>query len=270
MSSDVGRRDPCPCGSGKKYKNCCGKQGAKSDSKRWTGLRSGVLAIVIVGGGIAAYMILSEPTAAPPEATTTDAIPKNVQPIQSRPPGPAPEGKVWSDEHGHWHDSSGSASDFATKFTPQPPGPAPDGKVWSSEHGHWHNASGAATPFESSTNPISITPSTTTQSLSGTNPISITPGITPKPGAEPTPQPPGPPPEGKVWFAEHGHWHDAPGTPGELTPQPPGPAPEGKVWVPEHGHWHNAPAAATPFEPGANKISITPSKPPKTGSEDPE
>ena len=23
--SKVGRNDPCPCGSGKKYKNCCGK-----------------------------------------------------------------------------------------------------------------------------------------------------------------------------------------------------------------------------------------------------
>jgi len=22
---DVGRNDPCPCGSGKKYKKCCGK-----------------------------------------------------------------------------------------------------------------------------------------------------------------------------------------------------------------------------------------------------
>ncbi|MBQ1778864.1 MAG: SEC-C domain-containing protein [Acidaminococcaceae bacterium] len=21
----MGRNDPCPCGSGKKYKNCCGK-----------------------------------------------------------------------------------------------------------------------------------------------------------------------------------------------------------------------------------------------------
>ena len=25
-SKVVGRNDPCPCGSGKKYKNCCGKQ----------------------------------------------------------------------------------------------------------------------------------------------------------------------------------------------------------------------------------------------------
>lgn len=22
---DIGRNDPCPCGSGKKYKKCCGK-----------------------------------------------------------------------------------------------------------------------------------------------------------------------------------------------------------------------------------------------------
>ena len=22
----IGRNDPCPCGSGKKYKNCCGKE----------------------------------------------------------------------------------------------------------------------------------------------------------------------------------------------------------------------------------------------------
>jgi preprotein translocase subunit SecA len=25
QSKEVGRNDPCPCGSGKKYKNCCGK-----------------------------------------------------------------------------------------------------------------------------------------------------------------------------------------------------------------------------------------------------
>ncbi|NJP41593.1 SEC-C domain-containing protein [Oscillospiraceae bacterium HV4-5-C5C] len=25
VSTKVGRNDPCPCGSGKKYKNCCGK-----------------------------------------------------------------------------------------------------------------------------------------------------------------------------------------------------------------------------------------------------
>ncbi|MCI8393297.1 MAG: hypothetical protein HFJ23_05910 [Clostridia bacterium] len=25
MNQKYGRNDPCPCGSGKKYKNCCGR-----------------------------------------------------------------------------------------------------------------------------------------------------------------------------------------------------------------------------------------------------
>jgi len=30
MPEKIGRNDPCPCGSGKKYKNCCmGKDGQK-------------------------------------------------------------------------------------------------------------------------------------------------------------------------------------------------------------------------------------------------
>ena len=63
---------------------------------------------------------------------------------------------------------------------------------------------------------------------------------------------------GKVWSAEHNHWHDAP-APGAATTslparpvtppaaqqtftpksQPPGPVPAGKVWSTEHGHWHD-------------------------------
>jgi len=30
--SKVGRNDPCPCGSGKKYKKCCEKKGARTFS----------------------------------------------------------------------------------------------------------------------------------------------------------------------------------------------------------------------------------------------
>jgi hypothetical protein len=32
MSQEIGRNDPCPCGSGKKYKKCCGavKTGPRS------------------------------------------------------------------------------------------------------------------------------------------------------------------------------------------------------------------------------------------------
>ena len=89
--------------------------------------------------------------------------------------------------------------------------------------------------------------------------------------------PPGPAPEGKVWSAEHGHWHDAPGAGGQVvttsgttitpagpaapTPQPPGPVPEGKVWSPEHGHWHDVPGAAgqSVVTSGTTVVSGTPS-----------
>ena len=71
----------------------------------------------------------------------------------------------------------------------------------------------------------------------------------------PLPPPPHPAPAGKVWSAEHGHWHDAgsqtttpirvqppaAAAPAAPAPQPPGPAPAGKVWSPEHGHWHDLP-----------------------------
>lgn len=30
VGKKIGRNDPCPCGSGKKYKFCCGKKGAKA------------------------------------------------------------------------------------------------------------------------------------------------------------------------------------------------------------------------------------------------
>jgi hypothetical protein len=76
--------------------------------------------------------------------------------LTPQPPGPAPEGKVWSPEHGHWHDASAAAPQVVTTTgntatpganfvpAPQPAGPVPEGKVWSVEHGHWHDA--PATP----------------------------------------------------------------------------------------------------------------------------
>ena len=73
------------------------------------------------------------------------------------PPGPAPPGKVWSSEHGHWHDAPVTSIPQSIPLNPQsptvpvsePPGPAPPGKVWSPEHGHWHNAPAESTPSES-------------------------------------------------------------------------------------------------------------------------
>lgn len=65
------------------------------------------------------------------EQVPTTALRQRVAQLKSVPPGPAPPGKVWSAEHGHWHDQ---------KSPPQAaPGPTPPGKVWSAEHGHWHD-----------------------------------------------------------------------------------------------------------------------------------
>jgi hypothetical protein len=48
--------------------------------------------------------------------------------------------RVWSAEHGHWHDASGRELGAGSSVPAAPTGPAPAGKVWSAEHGHWHDA----------------------------------------------------------------------------------------------------------------------------------
>lgn len=192
----TGRNEPCPCGSGRKHKSCCyGKSGAS----KAPALIIGAIALLGVSGAI--YSLVSKRSggekAPAPQAAT--AAPFNPKP---QPPGPVPAGKVWSREHGHWHDvapsSSGSPAASSSPIqiqppapvsagtpAPPPPGPAPAGKVWSTEHGHWHDVPGAAA-------------STTT--------------VAPQPvvATTTTPQPPGPAPAGKVWSPEHGHWHDVP------------------------------------------------------------
>ncbi len=196
MSKKINRNDPCPCGSGRKYKNCHeGKQ-----KKRSGRLPLIFLAIALL---LAGFLIIN-----PEQRTRTrggkpgqvwseehghwhDAPARQTtasQPVTSRPPGPAPEGKVWSQEHGHWHDlpaeqqpvSQQPANQTNTSLTKptRPPGPAPEGKVWSEEHGHWHDLPTAQSP----------------------------------PTQQKATRPPGPAPEGKVWSEEHGHWHNAPVT----------------------------------------------------------
>ena len=62
-----------------------------------------------------------------------------------------------------------------------------------------------------------------------------------------------PPPRGTVQLPGHDHWDDLSQKPTPGTIQPPGPTPPGKVWSAEHGHWHNdssAPATADSTEAG--------------------
>jgi len=117
------RNDICHCGSGKKYKVCHGQSSANA-YKQWTLI--GVLILAIL------WFFFYEPE---PEITSNRI---------SSPLEPAPAGKVWSDEHGHWHDISTEPASETSKPIPKnststPPGEAPPGKVWSDEHDHWHD-----------------------------------------------------------------------------------------------------------------------------------
>ena len=63
---------------------------------------------------------------------------------KNKPDGEAPNGKVWSAEHGHWHDAKNPHDAFTSdmeksKDQLKRQGETPSGKVWSPEHGHWHD-----------------------------------------------------------------------------------------------------------------------------------
>lgn len=208
------RNDSCPCGSGKKFKQCHGK--GRIGSSSGTRIVAPLFGVLLVAGALWAFLGRN-----------------------------APQGKVWSEEHGHWHDAPGNNTGAQPGSASPPPGQAPEGKVWSSEHGHWHDA---APTDKSSPRDTSVQPPTTqpTRQDTGVQALNAPAGS--------VPQPPGPAPPGKVWSPEHGHWHEI-----TLTPQPPGPVPEGKVWSQEHGHWHDAPAAqtkssGTPTSPASDSI----------------
>lgn len=69
----IGRNDPCPCGSGRKYKQCCLQR------EQGMPVRTRLLALII-GAVLVAGAIL---------ALTWDSGTE--------------QRRVWSEEHGHWH-----------------------------------------------------------------------------------------------------------------------------------------------------------------------
>lgn len=94
-----GRNEPCPCGSGLKYKVCClGKDTTSTPTRRYPG---SYMAIAVVGVVLAVIVAQTFFGTATPDGSET--APANAFAPTSRPPGPAPAGKVWSPEHGHWH-----------------------------------------------------------------------------------------------------------------------------------------------------------------------
>lgn len=74
----VGRNDPCPCGSGKKYKQCCEKKEHTLSPGAW---------IAIVGVAVATVVAVVMSF-----TVTTPTVDVN-----------CPPGQSWSAEHSHCH-----------------------------------------------------------------------------------------------------------------------------------------------------------------------
>ncbi len=151
----VGRNETCPCGSKKKFKSCCAGKNT---------VPKGLIVLLAVFAIIAGIAFIPRGDKGK-SATPLSPAPRAAAARPGPQPGPAPPGKVWSTEHGHWHDIKTGAgtnpassikveqspgiktkvplTTVATPVTgnvPQPAGPVPPGKVWSPEHGHWHDA----------------------------------------------------------------------------------------------------------------------------------
>ena len=96
MNKKLGRNDSCHCGSGKKYKVCHGQFNDES-------YYSWIIVIVLVL--IMFWFLFYE---SGPSFTAKNSSPNSLTPQTSnrlsQPPETAPPGKVWSPEHGHWHD----------------------------------------------------------------------------------------------------------------------------------------------------------------------
>lgn len=78
--SKVGRNDRCPCGSGKKYKNCCADKASRMPTAGWV-----TLAVIVAAAGVLVYFLVN---AAQSDGTSARRC---------------PAGQVWSAQHGHCH-----------------------------------------------------------------------------------------------------------------------------------------------------------------------
>lgn len=80
MSRSIGRNDPCVCGSGKKYKRCCHKEGRSA-----TGIAGSKTTMVVVGAVLLIGLIFMGVS------------------VISGGGGGCPAGQTWSAAHGHCH-----------------------------------------------------------------------------------------------------------------------------------------------------------------------
>jgi hypothetical protein len=72
----IGRNDPCPCGSGRKYKKCC--LGKNAVMPLYQKLLLAMIGLIVVVSSVIVVTSL-----------------RNHEPSSARP--------IWSEEHRHWH-----------------------------------------------------------------------------------------------------------------------------------------------------------------------
>ena len=96
MIKELKRNDPCNCGSGAKYKNCHAKKGLKKPFP-WM-----VWVVLLVLIGTFSLIPYNKENGLGNQHTSKPYEPQKIG--KNKPEGEAPIGKVWSAEHGHWHD----------------------------------------------------------------------------------------------------------------------------------------------------------------------
>lgn len=106
----TGRNEPCPCGSGKKYKQCCAMKRQKRERVQ-DSLFKGVFLLF----GPLALVLIAAVT-----YSSLKGAPKTDDGLE----------RVWSSAHGHWHVLLPDGTE--TEIRP--------GMVWVPEHGHFHRA----------------------------------------------------------------------------------------------------------------------------------
>lgn len=74
---------PCPCGSGKKYKNCCGKKGGKPKSPRGRLFWSGAFYLVLLAAAAYSYLNIENWTA--PKLAGPPPVKQIPRPVQQPP-----------------------------------------------------------------------------------------------------------------------------------------------------------------------------------------
>lgn len=140
------RNAPCTCGSGKKYKRCCGADEKSAASKRTLLIGIGVAAVVLVaaGFGFGLRETESEPTRVIGSPSASNLPQRQGQPWEYD----AATGSHWDPTHGHWHQgpppanrAPGSAPGMGEAGkTPEPwEYDAAKNQHWNPEHGHWHD-----------------------------------------------------------------------------------------------------------------------------------